>query len=417
MNRRTSNVERQISWQRNLWIIWFAELTSVIGFTVVIPILPLYVRELGVSDPDAVTFWSGMVFSAHAVAMAVMAPIWGTLADRYGRKLMVVRAMFGGAVLIGLMGSARNVHQLVLLRALQGMLTGTVTAATTLVASTAPRDRTGYALGILQMGIYTGASVGPLVGGVITDTLGFRAAFWTTSGLLLTGGILVATLVREDFHPLPRSTRRGWRAMWESLGPVLSSPPLRSAFGVRLMMRTAGRLMGPILPLFVQSLAPAGRAATLAGVVRGANAAAGAVGALLLGRVSDRIGRRQVLMLCALASSALYAAQFFTADVGQLVLLQAASGLAMGGILAALSATLASLAPEGHQGAVYGVDATVISAANAVAPMVGTSLAVAGNLRTPFLAAALFFSAAGLVTARLLRPVATPHRPSASPDP
>ncbi len=393
----------QTPWQRNLWIVWFAELTSIIGFTVVIPILPLYVRELGISDPDAVTFWSGMIFSAHAVAMAVMSPIWGALADQYGRKLMVERAMFGGAVVIGLMGFAQSVQQLALLRTLQGMLTGTVTAANTLVASTAPRDRTGYALGILQMGIYSGASVGPLVGGLITDTLGFRAAFWTTSGLLLIGGLLVAFLVQEDFRPPPRSAQKGWRAIWEDFRLVLFSSSLRNAFSVRLMMRTASRLLEPILPLFIQAVASSGRVATLAGVVRGTNAAAGAVGALALGRASDRIGRRQVLLLCAMASSIFYGAQFFTTDMVQLTLLQAASGLAMGGILATLSATLASLAPEGREGAVYGMDATVVSVANAVAPMVGTTLAVMGNLRVPFLAAALLFSVAGLVTARLLK--------------
>jgi DHA1 family multidrug resistance protein-like MFS transporter len=408
VKRETANSKRQASWQRTLWVIWFAELTSIIGFTVVIPILPLYVQELGVSDPDAVTFWAGLVFSAHALAMAVMAPIWGTLADRYGRKLMVERAMFGGAVLIGLMGLARTVQQLALLRMFQGMLTGTVTAATTLVASTAPRERSGYALGILQMGIYAGASVGPLVGGLITDTVGFRAAFWTTSGLLLIGGLLVALLVREEFQPAPRSAQRGWRALRESLGPVFSSRPLLSAFGIRLMMRTASRLLGPILPLFVQALAPTGRAATLAGLVRGGSAAAGAVGAIALGRVGDRVGRRQVLLACALASSLLYAAQIFTTDVTQLALLQAGSGLAMGGTLAALSATLASLSPEGHQGAVYGLDATVVSLANGVAPMVGTSLAVAWGLRTPFLATALLFSLGGLVTARLLPPTERP---------
>ena len=403
--RETSNFEPRTSnrsWRRTLWIVWFAELTSIIGFTVVIPILPLYVRELGVTDPDAATFWSGVVFSAHAVAMAVMAPIWGTLADRYGRKLMVERAMFAGAVLIGMMGFARSVQQLALLRALQGMLTGTVTAATTLVASTAPRERSGYALGILQMGIYTGAAVGPVVGGVITDTLGFRAAFLTTAGLLFTGGTLVALFVREDFQPVEGPSRRGWAALRESLGPVLRQRPLLSAFGVRLTMRMAGRLLGPILPYFVEQLAPLAPTATLTGVVRMANAAGGAVGALTLGRLADRIGRRRVLLACALALVGLYTLQFLVRDVVQLAALQAVTGLAMGGVLAALSATLASLAPEGHHGAVYGLDATVVSGANAVAPMIGTAISVAFGYRATFLGAAFLFSIALAVASALL---------------
>ncbi|MGD1994784.1 MAG: MFS transporter, partial [Anaerolineae bacterium] len=122
-------MSQTIPWKRNLAAIWFAELTSIIGFAIAIPILPFYVQELGVTDPDAVKFWAGLITTVHPITMAVMAPIWGTLADRYGRKVMLVRAMLGGAVILGLMGLATSVHQLVILRAIQGMLTGTVTAA------------------------------------------------------------------------------------------------------------------------------------------------------------------------------------------------------------------------------------------------------------------------------------------------
>jgi len=395
-------------WRRNLWAVWFAEFTSIVGFTVVMPILPLYVPQLGVSDPDAVTFWSGAIFSVPAVTMALMAPVWGTLADRYGRKLMVERAMFSGAVVIGLMGLARSIQQLVLLRAVQGMLTGTVTAALTLVASTTPRERSGYALGILQMGIYTGASVGPLVGGLITDTWGFRTAFLTTSVLLLVGGLLVAFLVREEFRPVSRSSR-GWQALRESIGPVLSSRPLLSAFSIRLMMRMASRLLDPILPTFVQGLSLASwagfliqGAGTRAGLVSFAGAAGGALGAILLGQASDRVGPRRVLVTSALISTFLYALQFFVTGVLQLVALQALSGFAMGGVMSALSTAMAALAPAGQQGAVYGVDATVVSVARAVAPMMGATLEVAGGERVPFLGAAVLFGLAGLVAARLL---------------
>lgn len=400
------------SWKRTLWAVWFAEFTSVIGFAIVIPILPLYIPELGVTDPQAVTFWSGMIYSAQAVTMAVMAPVWGTLADRYGRKLMVERAMFGGAVVIGLMGFARSVGQLVVLRAVQGMLTGTVTAATTLVASVAPRERSGYALGTLQMGIWSGVSVGPLIGGLIADTVGFRAAFWTTSGLLLLGGILVALLVREDFEPPPDSSDSGLGALRKGLRQVISSRPLLSVFSIRLMMRMASRLVTPILPLFVQDLPLIAGASVLsilirgggtrAGLVQSAGALTGALGAVMLGRISDRIGQRRILLLSALASALLYLPQFFVTQLLPLLLLQAGAGFAMGGSLAALSATMAALAPEGRQGAVYGLDATIVSVANAFAPLLGTAVAVSGGLRASFLGAAALFVVAGLVTAHLI---------------
>ncbi len=399
------------SWQRTLWVIWFAEFTAIIGFSSVLPILPFYVQELGVTSPDAVKFWSGMIFSAQAVTMAVMAPIWGSLADRYGRKPMVERAMFGGALVIGLMSLARTAPQLATLRAFQGMLTGTVAAATTLVVSVAPRERVGYALGLLQMAVYTGHSVGPLIGGFIADQWSFRTTFWTTSGLLLCGGLMVAFLVRENFTPPLKSASSPGRALLQNFRLVFSSPPLVSVLGVRFMMRLAARVLAPMLPLLIQSMAPSGAAATLSGLVQGINAAAGAAGAVVLGRLSDRWGERRVLLLCALGSATLYVAQYFVPSVPLLALFQAGAGFVMGGTVTALSATLAALAPAGRQGTVYGVESTVTSIANAVGPMVSATLAVAGGLRMPFLGSAALFSLAGLAAARLLRTAPPRHSP------
>jgi DHA1 family multidrug resistance protein-like MFS transporter len=191
-----------ISWQRTLWIIWFTELIAVAGFTVVMPILPLYIRELGVQVEQEVRIWSGLVISAHAVTMTIFGPIWGALSDRYGRKVMIERAMFGGAVLIALMGLVQNVQQLVLLRFVQGAVTGVISAANALVASVAPRERAGYALGMVQMALYVGASAGPLLGGVISDTFGYRTAFLVTGALLFLSGLGVLFFVKEVFHPV-----------------------------------------------------------------------------------------------------------------------------------------------------------------------------------------------------------------------
>ncbi|MEJ2211214.1 MAG: MFS transporter [Anaerolineae bacterium] len=170
------------AWKRNLYVIWVAELVAIAGFSVVMPFLPYYVQELGITELHEVELWSGVLFATQAVAMTIAAPIWGSLADRYGRKMMVQRAMFGGAVVISLMGFVDNVWQLAALRALQGTLTGTVPAATTLVASSAPRERSGYALGLLQMAVWTGASVGPLLGGLVADAWATGRPFGSPAG-------------------------------------------------------------------------------------------------------------------------------------------------------------------------------------------------------------------------------------------
>jgi DHA1 family multidrug resistance protein-like MFS transporter len=385
------------AWKRNLYIIWVAQLVAISGFAVVFPFLPYYVQELGITELHQVELWSGVLFATQAVTMAIFAPVWGALADRYGRKLMVQRAMFGGAVTLAAMGLVQNVWQLAALRAIQGMLTGTVAAATTLVASSTPRERSGYALGLLQMAIWSGASVGPLLGGLVADTWGYRAAFWVTGILLFLAGLTVWRFVEEDFEPPARDRDRSEGGFWEGLRLVIHQRPLLSLFSIRFIVRLAVRLIGPVLPLFVQTLVPpTARLATITGLISGVQAGTSAIGAVTLGRASDRIGYRRVLLACAVGGAILYVPQFFVTTPWQLLILQGAVGLVMSGVLASISALLATLAPEGRQGAVYGVDASIVSGANAVGPMLGASIAATVGLRAPFLltAGALALAAA-----------------------
>jgi len=394
-----SSSHRVSLWKQNLIVVAVAELVAVLGFSVIIAFLPLYVQELGIQAEREIRIWSGVVLAAHAVTMTVFGPIWGALGDRFGRKVMVERALFSGAVLVALMGAARNVQQVVILRALQGMLTGSVTAATVLVASAAPRQRTGYALGILQMSIYVGASAGPLLGGVISDSFGYRATFWVMGGLLLLAALGVSLFVREDFEPvvLEPDPQAGGRRPWRRLAPVLGSSVLLTVLGIRLLMRLGLRLLGPVMPLFVQDMVAADApVASITGLISGVSAAAGAIGAFGVGRLSDRVSSRRVLVGCSIASVLCYVPQYWVTDPLPLVFLQMGTGLAMGGVLAAVSASLARLSPEGQQGIVYGLDASVMSVANAVGPILGSTLAAWLGLRLPFLVAASFCGIAGL---------------------
>jgi len=406
-----NNDHEQVDWKQNLRAMWFAELVAIIGFAVVLPLLPLYVKDLGVESERQARIWSGLIFSAHSVTMAIFGPIWGSLSDRYGRKVMVGRAMFGGAVMMTLMGFAQSPLQLTILRAIQGALTGTVAAATTLVATSAPKERTGYALGTLQMAIYFGASVGPLLGGVVADTLGFRAAFYITGGLLLTAGVAVLIFVKEPSReePLINPGNETGEKMtllervWGYLSPALASGPILGVLVVRLLLMLGSRLPRPTLPLFVEAISsPGARVATITGVITGAGALGGAVGGRELGKLSDRVGYRKILISCALLSILCYTGQSLVERSLWLVPLQIGIGLAMGGILASVRALLADLAPEGREGIVYGVENSVSSVANAIGPMTGSALAAAIGLRAPFLAASLVFGGAVLAILQLL---------------
>ncbi len=388
------------SWRRNLYIITAAELVAVAGFTVVMPFLPYYVQDLGVTEPDQVKLWTGWLFSAHAITMAVMAPIWGLLADRHGRKIMVERAMFGGALLFAAMGVADSPQQVLVLRALQGCLTGTVPAATALVASTVPRERSGSSLGLLQTGIFLGASVGPFAGGAIADGLGYRAAFWVTSGCLFAAGLGVHWLVGEEFS---RPEKLADQRLWEGLLIVLQTPSLRALFLIRMVARLASRVVWPMIPLFIQEIVVGtDRLATVAGSVSGAATLASAVGAFLLGRASDRVGHRKLLILCSLGMALGYLPQSRVTSPLQLALLQMVVGFLMAGVLASIAASLAALVPEGRQGAVYGVNTTVVAGANSLAPLLGAGVAIAWGLRPVFLVAAGLFLLGGILALWLM---------------
>jgi MFS family permease len=179
---------------------------------------------------------------------------------------------------------------------------------------------------------------------------------------------------------------------------VVRDRRLVSLFSIRVIVRLAIRTLGPILPLFVQSLIPtATRIASITGLITGAQAATSAIGAVTLGRASDRLGYRRVLLVCSAVAAILYVPQFFVTSPWQLLVLQAAVGLVMSGVLASISALLANLAPEGRQGAVYGVDASMVSIANGIGPMLGATMAAALGLRTPFLLSAVALGLASLL--------------------
>jgi DHA1 family multidrug resistance protein-like MFS transporter len=390
-------------WQRNLAVLWIAELVAIAGFSVTLPFLPYYVQELGVTKVKEAAFWSGALITAQAVTMAIVAPLWGSLADRYGRKIMVERAMFGGALVIATMGFVQNVQQLAVLRAIQGTLTGTVAAATTLVASSTPPERRGYALGLLQMAIYLGSSVGPFLGGLIADAMGYRATFWVTGSLLFAAGLLVATLVHEAFMPPEKTGDQARQSLWDGLRMVFRSQTLMTVFGIRVLARMAARTVGPILPLFVQQIAaPGTKIASLTGTISGFASAASAVAAVVLGRVSDKVGSRRILLICGAMDCVLYLLQARVQTPTQLLILRMIDGAAMGGILASISTLLATLAPQERFGAVYGVDTSMVAAANAIAPMLGAALAASWGLPSAFLGAAAMYGIATVVVAAVV---------------
>lgn len=378
-------------WQRTLYIAFFGQLVSAMAFSLIFPFLPLYVQYLGTRTGLSLEFWAGMAFSSQAITMALASPIWGALSDRYGRKVMLERAMFGGTVLLCLMAFVRSAEELVLLRAVQGLITGTVSAANALVAGETPRERIGYAMGLLQVGFWGGVAVGPLVGGILADMWGFRAPFLVTGALLLLSGLLIWFGVHEQFNPVTSTAgqTQGFLSSWWEL---LRHPGIKITYMVRFAATVGQTLIQPIAPLFIQSLlSPGAPVGTFTGVTAGLASASSISSAIYLGRLGDRIGQRRVLRASLLAAALLYLFQSCVTSAWQLLVLQMLGGAALGGVIPTLSALLARYGRYGEEGNLYGLDNSISSAARAAAPMLGASIAMGLGLRATFTASGLLF--------------------------
>lgn len=380
-------------WRRNLVILLVVQILSTAGFSLVFPFMALYVKEVGIASGGSVELWSGLVFSGHAVTMMIFSPIWGAVADRRGRKLMLERATIGGAILMAAMGFAQNAEQLVLLRILQGAVSGVIAAANALVAAQTPKEHSGAALGALNMGRWVGVTGGPVLGGALGEAFGFRESFWITGALLGLAGLCVLLFVREEFTPPPVKDRPSF---WANYRRLFSAPGMPGLYGLTFLRSMGATLLTPVIALFVLSL-NAGRdegTASTTGLIIGAAALTTALSAVYLGRLGDRIGHNKVLVGSAAAAMLLHIPQIFVSAAWQLVIWQALAGIAIGGLVPATAALMNLWSPGGSQGATFGLDNSVQSSARVIAPMLAAGVAVMVGYRGVFVGAALTYALA-----------------------
>ncbi|MEM8860027.1 MAG: MFS transporter [Chloroflexota bacterium] len=385
------------SWERTLYIIFFAQLINVVGFATIFPFLPLYVNSLDSTLGLSTELMSGLVYAVQGFSMMIAAPIWGALADRYGRKLMIARATFGGAVTVILMAYVTTGEQLVLLRLIQGAVTGTVSAANALVAAVVPRERMGYAMGLLQMALWAGVAIGPLIGGIMADAFGYELAFILTAALLTLAGLLVWAFVEENFEPETDSTGHQ-QSVWEDWKEILSTAGVKPAYLMRFLMGVAQMILVPLAPLFVLSLLPADAPVNFwTGLIVGVGGGASVLTAVYLGKLGDKIGHRPVLLVSVITAAAFYFLHIFVAEVWHLLVLQILVGAAMGGIIPSLTALLATFTKPGEEGSVYGFDQAIVSASRFVAPLMGAGFAAAYSIRSTMgMTGVLFLAIFGL---------------------
>jgi MFS transporter, DHA1 family, multidrug resistance protein len=391
------------SWKKTLYAIWVGELLAIAGFSTSGPIIPFFLQDLGVSSQAEINFFTGLINALPALSLAIMAPIWGSLADNYGRKPMLLRAMFGGALILVLEGLVTNPWQLLVLRTLQGCITGTVAAATVLVASIAPAEETGYALGLLQMAVFLGSSLGPMFGGVISDFFGHRVNFFATSLLLLAAGVVVTKFADDDFSP-PKERKSMAKSLVPDFSALAHSKALWALLAVVAADQIAGSITSPFLPLFIQSISSnKAIVGTTTGVILGVGALASALAAATVGKLSYRLGYERTLIFCMVSAAVFTIPQAFVTSPLQLLLLRIASCFFIGGDMPSVNALIAQHIEPGKQGSVYGLSSSISSGSNALGPAIGASIAAAAGYGSVFIGTGIILAIAGASIALFVR--------------
>ena len=374
-------------WQKNLYSLWVAQFVAAVGLSMVIPFLPFYLRELGITEKQAVKVWSGLIFSAPFMVAAFLQPFWGILGDRYGRKPMVVRAMVGLALAHVLMGFARTAPQLLALRFFQGSLSGFVAPSLALLASCTPEQRTGQALGTLQSALVTGMIVGPLLGGLLAHFMGYRPIFFWTGFFCLAAALVVIAFVKENFikPEAAKDSRLGSRLL-QNFRHVLRSPDLRSILFLLIIVQFSVMIVAPFLSLYVEFLkASPDYVALMTGLVFGITGVTNAATAPFWGNRADRIGYWKILRYSLTGMTLFFLPQAFVTNVYQLLIFRAGLGVFLGGVLPTINTIVQRFTGEKDRGGIYGIFQSGLLIGNMAGPLVGGVLAAYLGLRSIFM--------------------------------
>ncbi|WP_394777277.1 MFS transporter [Undibacterium sp.] len=385
-----------LHWKRNLAVCVFGSFTTLVSLTLLLPFLPIYVEELGIKDSASIVQWSGLAFGATFLATGLTAPLWGHLSDRYGRKPMLIRAALGMAAVMPLIGLAHNVYQLTLLRFVAGLIGGYASSSTLLVATQTPRDRAGWALGILSTGALAGTMIGPLVGGILPKFIGIRHTFFFSGGMIAVAALATIFLVKENFVRKPVTAIPKQPVTLASLGPA--AIVVAAMFCTAMLVLFANMSIEPIITVYLGVLNVSRESVVLdAGMVMAASAFGSILMAARLGRLADRIGGWKVIIYCLAATCVVLIPQAFVTSWWQLAALRFVMGMTLAGLLPAIAKVIRQTVPEAALGKVLGYSQSAQYAGQVLGPLAGGAVGGLIGMRSVLLVTSvLLLTGAGL---------------------
>ncbi len=340
------------TWKRTTYICFFGALLTSTGLSQVAPILPIYLQELGLSSSAEIARWSGLSMGITFLIVAMVAPFWGRLADRKGRKLILLRASFGMMLTNILCGFVTTPLQLVLCRMLQGLVSGFYSGSVTLVASETPKEHAGWALGLIASANLGGSLIGPLFGGYLASFFGIRSTFFIVAFFLAISFILTLFFVHETYQPPADKVKVGFSYLRKHLKYSHSLLIIGTS---SFIYAVAFMSLQPIITVFVKDILPPDTAnlAFLAGAIFSATGFAQMISSTVLGNTIDHIGARKVLIGSLLYVGLLTIPHAYVTDIYHLAILRFLLGFGLGGLLPALNAFISTHTPKHLTGQVF----------------------------------------------------------------
>ncbi|HEM2556128.1 TPA: multidrug efflux MFS transporter [Streptococcus suis] len=357
-------------WKQNLKVAWLGNFLTGTSFTLVMPFISVFVEELGVG-PGQVEYYAGLAVSVNALAAALMAPIWGSLADRYGRKPMMVRAAFAMIFTMGGMAFVPNVFWLLALRVLNGVFTGYIPNATALIASQVPKDKTGYALGTLSTGAVAGNLIGPTLGGILAEMFGVHTVFLLVGLLYAIVVLLTVFYIREDFVPVKKGEEMSVKEVFEQ---VKDRQMLVGLFVTSMIIIAAAQAVVPILTLYVRHLGQTDNLLFVAGFIISLPGMASLVTSGYLGKIGDRIGNHRLLLIALTYSLLINVFCVFAENPFQLGLLRFMYGFGTGALLPSVNSLLTKLTPKEGISRIFSYNQLFNNLGSVVGPMMGSAV-------------------------------------------
>ncbi|AOO74892.1 MULTISPECIES: multidrug efflux MFS transporter [Latilactobacillus] len=371
-NIRQRLFRRRAQWEQNLVVLWFGNFMAGVAFSLIMPFMSLYIDTLGNFTTAQLSLWSGVTYSITFLVTALISPWWGKIADRRGRKLMLLRASLGLAIVLGAMGLVQNIYELIGLRLLQGFFSGYISNSNALIATSAPQEKSGQALGTLTTGSVSGTLLGPLLGGIIAQATGYRTTFFITGTILFIVFILCLVFVHEDFTPVEKGDQVPGRQLIHELKyPHL----IIGMFVTTMIIQASNNSISPLLSLYVRQLMHHGNnVALVSGVVAATPGIATLIAAPRFGALGDRIGSEKILLGGLIFAVFVYVPQAFVQNVWQLGALRLLVGVADAALLPQVQTILAKYSPHSSAGRIFSYNQSFQAMGNVAGPLIGSSV-------------------------------------------